>query len=265
MTYILGIDAGSSYIKFVLIDETGGIIGKSIVPRGAEIDASCRKNYEILSETLEIDQKQIDGIIATGYGRKQVSFADEVITEITALAIAGYSITPNIRMIIDIGGQDSKVVSLNESGKVIDFVMNQKCSAGTGKFLEVTSASLGVKVEDLGPLSLNADKDLSLSSTCTVFAESEIISFVAAGQKKENIIKALHNTISSQILGLYYQANADDQGEILFAGGVALNDGMVTQLSSKLNQRVRVPENPQFICALGAALFLKNKQMKKPV
>ena len=262
MTYTLGIDAGSSYIKFVLIDEAGGVVGKTMVPRGAEIDTSCRKNYEILLETLKIDKNKINGIIATGYGRKQVSFADEVITEITALAIAGHSIDPNVRMIIDVGGQDSKVVSLNESGKVIDFVMNQKCSAGTGKFLEVTSASLGVTVEELGPLSLKADKDLSLSSTCTVFAESEIISFVAAGQKKENIIKALHNTISSQVLGLFYQANSDGQGEILFAGGVALNEGMVTQLSSKLNRRVLVPPNPQYISALGAALFFKNKQKK---
>lgn len=262
MTYTLGIDAGSAYIKLVLIDSVNAIVSKRIIPRGAEIDASCRKSRDSLLEMLEIDKNQICGVIATGYGRKQVSFADEVITEITALAVGGFSADSDVRTIIDVGGQDSKVVVIDESGKVIDFVMNQKCSAGTGKFLEVTSTSLGVKVEDLGSLSLKADKVLSLSSTCTVFAESEIISSVAAGEKKENIIKAMHNTISGQILGLFYQANVDCQGGVLFAGGVALNKGMVSELSSKLNCRVQVPKNPQFISAFGAALFLKNKQKK---
>ena len=262
MRYSLGIDAGSSYTKMVLIDETGAIVGKNIVPRGSEIEVSCLQSCDDLLTALEIEKEQIDGVIATGYGRKQVGFADEIITEITAMAVAGFSIDPEVRTIIDVGGQDSKVVALDESGKVIDFVMNQKCSAGTGKFLEVTSASLGVKVEELGELSARSDKTLSLSSTCTVFAESEIISCIAAGEKKENIIKALHHTISAQILGLYYQANGDYQGKILFAGGVALNKGMVAELSHKLNRSLFVPPDPQFMSALGAALVLKNKRKK---
>ncbi len=260
MRYMLGIDAGSSYTKMVLIDETGAIAGKNIAPRGSEIVVSCRRSYDDLLTALKIEKEQIDGVIATGYGRKQVRFADDVITEITAMAVAGFSMDSDVRTIIDVGGQDSKVVALDESGKVVDFVMNQKCSAGTGKFLEVTSGSLGVNVEELGELSLKADKVLKLSSTCTVFAESEIISCIAAGEKKENIIKALHNTISGQIVGLYYQTNSDHQGKVFFAGGVALNKGMVAELTSRLNREVIVPPDPQFIGAWGAALFKRKNQ-----
>jgi predicted CoA-substrate-specific enzyme activase len=260
MKYYLGIDAGSSYIKLALIDAADNMIAKNIIKRGADVGACCRQSYSNLLSEHNIEQNEIAGVIATGYGRKQVSFCDEVITEITALAVGGFSIDRDVRTIIDIGGQDSRVVSLDDSGKVVDFVMNQKCSAGTGKFLEVTSASLGVKIEDLGQLSLKSDRPLSLSSTCTVFAESEIISCVARGEKKENIIRALHNTICSQITGLYFQVNSDYQGKTLFAGGVALNEGIVAELTRRLKCEVLVPDNPQFISAYGAALFLKRKR-----
>ena len=261
MKHTLGIDAGSSYIKMVLIDAGGRMAGKKIFPRGAEIDASCRRNYDDLLASLGVEKDYVERVIATGYGRKQISFADEIVTEITALAVGAFAVDHGVRTIIDVGGQDSKVVAVDESGKVVDFVMNQKCSAGTGKFLEVTSGSLGVKVEKLGELSLKADKAMKLSSTCTVFAESEIISCIAAGEKKENILKALHNTISGQIMGLYYQANSDHQGKVFFAGGVALNEGMVAALRDRLNREIIVPPDPQFIGAWGAALF-KRKTSK---
>ena len=159
MKYHLGIDAGSSYIKLALIDTTSNMTAKSIVKRGADIGASCHQSYVDLLSEFKITKDQIAGVIATGYGRKQVSFSDEVITEITALAIGGFAVDSGVRTIIDIGGQDSKVIAIDESGRVVDFVMNQKCSAGTGKFLEVTSASLGVKVDELDRLSQQADKD----------------------------------------------------------------------------------------------------------
>jgi predicted CoA-substrate-specific enzyme activase len=259
MKYYLGIDAGSSYIKLALIDGADNIAAKSIVKRDADVGACCRESYSNLLREHKIAQNEIAAVSATGYGRKQVGFCDDVITEITALAVGGFSIDCNVRTIIDIGGQDSRVVALDESGKVVDFVMNQKCSAGTGKFLEVTSASLGVKIEDLGQLSLKSDRPLSLSSTCTVFAESEIISCVARGEKKENIIRALHNTICNQILGLYFQVNSDYQGNTLFAGGVALNEGIAAELTKRLKCEVLVPDNPQFVSAYGAAILLKRK------
>jgi predicted CoA-substrate-specific enzyme activase len=138
MKYYLGIDAGSSYIKLVLIDSLGKAAGRSIIQRGSDINQSCCESYSDLLNTHKVDKSEIGGIVATGYGRKQVSFCDEVITEITALSIGGFSVDSKVRAIIDIGGQDSKVIAVNESGKTVDFIMNQKCSAGTGKFLEVT-------------------------------------------------------------------------------------------------------------------------------
>ncbi len=259
MKYYLGIDAGSSYIKLVLIDSLGKVVGKNIIQRGADFDKSSHESYSDLLSTYKIDKNEVAGIIATGYGRKQLSFCDEVITEITALSIGGFSVDNNIRTIIDIGGQDSKVIAVDESGRTLDFIMNNKCSAGTGKFLEVTSVSLGVKIDELGQLSLKADKTLSLSSTCTVFAESEIVSYIARGEKKENIIKGLHATISDQVLRLFYQLNSVSDGKILFVGGVALNKGITVELSNKLNQKILVPKFPQFIGAYGAAIFLQSK------
>jgi predicted CoA-substrate-specific enzyme activase len=262
MKYYLGIDAGSSYIKIVLLDAAGNIAAKSIIKRGADIDASCRQGYENLLSESKVAKDQIAKVIATGYGRKQVSFGNEVITEITALASGGFAVDNDVRTIIDIGGQDSKVITIDESGKVIDFVMNQKCSAGTGKFLEVTSASLGVKVDELDRLSQKADKVLNLSSTCTVFAETEIISYIAMGEKKENIIKSLHQAISNQVTGLFKQVTAGNNGKILFVGGISLNNAMARELSDRIGRQLLVPQNPQYIGAYGAALYLKRKNEK---
>jgi len=259
MKYYLGIDAGSSYIKLALIDAAGNLAAKNIIKRQADISASCSRSYADLLIEFKISKNEIAGIIATGYGRKRVGFCGEVITEITALAIGGFAVDNRVRTIIDVGGQDSKVVAIDESGKVVDFVMNQKCAAGTGKFLEVTSGSLGVKVEELDGLSQKADKVLNLSSTCTVFAETEIISYIAMGEKKENIIKSLHSAISDQVIGLYRQVSASDNAKILFVGGVSLNKAMTRELSSRLNRELLVPQNSQYIGAYGAALYLKRK------
>jgi predicted CoA-substrate-specific enzyme activase len=162
--------------------------------------------------------------------------------------------------VIDIGGQDSKVVSIDDTGNVLDFMMNHKCAAGTGRFLEVTSASLHVPVEQLGPLSRESRKALKLSATCTVFAESEVISCIARGEKKEDIIRALHRTIASQVRGLLSQVNAPVDGPVGFVGGLALNIGVIDELSGALRREVRVPPQPQFVGALGAAILSRRKR-----
>lgn len=259
MNYYLGIDAGSSYIKLALVDEAETLAFHDVVLRGADIDTSCRICFQDMLNRCQIDKNQIDGIIATGYGRKQVTFSDDIITEITALAVGSYAVDQAVRCVIDIGGQDSKVVAINQSGKVLDFMMNNKCSAGTGKFLEVTSTSLDVPVEQLGALSKNSGKVLKLSSTCTVFAESEVISCIARGENKEDIIRALLRSISGQVRSLFCQLNSVSDGRIAFVGGLALNTGMIDELSEALKQKVFVPANPQFVGACGAAIFLKRK------
>jgi predicted CoA-substrate-specific enzyme activase len=264
MNYHLGIDAGSSYIKLALVDDAERTVFRSVTPRGPDVDASCRACFADVLNHSEINKNQIRGIVATGYGRKQVTFSDDIITEITALAIGSRAIDRTVRCVIDIGGQDSKVVAVDESGRVLDFMMNHKCAAGTGRFLEVTSTSLGVPIEQLGPLSQESDKELRLSSTCTVFAESEIISCIARGEKKEDIIRALHRIISGQVRGLFSQLNSFAGGTIAFVGGLALNVGMVDELSTVLKQRLFIPPHPQFAGACGAAIFSQRKTQTMP-
>lgn len=264
MNYYLGIDAGSSYIKLALVDDAETTASSRVVKRGGDIDASCRACLDELLRHSGIDRDQIRSITATGYGRKQVTFCDDTITEIAALAVGSYALDRTVRCVIDIGGQDSKVIAVDPSGVVLDFMMNHKCAAGTGRFLEVTSASLGVSVEQLGPLSRKSDKTLTLSSTCTVFAESEVISCIAKGEKKQDIIKALHRTISRQVRGLFSQLNASSEGTVAFVGGLALNVGMIDELSETLKQSVFVPLHPQFVGAYGAAVCSKRRQGAAP-
>ena len=259
MSYYLGIDAGSSYIKLALVDETETMAFRDVVRRGADIDASCRAGFDGLLRRHSIEEGQVERIIATGYGRNQVTFSDEVITEITALAIGAHAIDRTVRCVIDIGGQDSKVIVVDRAGRVLDFMMNHKCAAGTGKFLEVTSASLGVAAEQLGAVSRRSKKVLKLSSTCTVFAESEVVSCVARGEKTEDIIKALHRTIAAQARSLLYQLDAVSEGTTAFVGGLAMNVGMVDELSATLTEAILVPLHPQFVGAYGAALLSKRK------
>jgi predicted CoA-substrate-specific enzyme activase len=255
MRYSAGIDAGSSYIKVVLVDEAATTTFQNVVPRGGDIEASCRACFDVILRRHGIARDQVRGITATGYGRKQVTFCNNVITEITALAVGSHALNKTIRCVVDIGGQDSKVIAIDSSGKVAGFVMNHKCSAGTGKFLEVTSASLGVPLEQLGPLSQTSKATLRLSSTCTVFAESEIISCIARGEKTQDIIRALHRAIAGQVRGLFAQLHSCCGGTIAFVGGLASDIGLVDELSDALRRRVLVPPSPQFVGARGAALL----------
>lgn len=259
MSYHLGIDAGSSYLKLALIEDAGTLVFGDVVKRGADIDGACRARLDDLLDRCRIDRHQIEGIVATGYGRRQITFCDEVVTEVAALAVGAHAADPTVRCVIDIGGQDSKVIAVDPRGRAIDFMMNHKCSAGTGRFLEVTSASLGVPMEQLGSLSRESQKRLTLSSTCTVFAESEVISCVARGEKREDIIRAMHRAISGQALGLFSQLNAFSEGAIAFVGGLALNAGMIDELSEALNHAVFVPPHPQLVGACGAAICSRRK------
>ena len=263
MKYCLGIDAGSSYTKLVLIDPAGTVAARRIIPSREDINQTCLNCLDDILQDTGVHREDLEGIVATGYGRRQIRFADKVITEITALAAGAFREDIRIRTILDVGGQDSKAIALDKEGKVIDFALNSKCAAGTGRFLEVTSASLGLALEDLAPLSQKADKSLSLSSTCTVFAESEIISHLSAGEKKENIIKALHTVIVNKIIELLHQIGFDPGSKILFTGGVALDLAIVRELSGRLDCPITVPPYPQHIGAFGAAVYLK-KLLENP-
>lgn len=248
----LGIDLGSNTVKTVLLEDgkkfLGGIVKKSGYDPQQVMD-------ECLKETLDktgIEFAKIEKIVATGYGRVSCRIAHKEISEITCHGKGAFFSMPSARTIIDIGGQDSKVISLSENGKVVDFVMNDKCAAGTGRFLEVMAQALQAPIGEFGEISSAAANAVDISNTCTVFAESEVISLLARREPKENIIAGLHKSIAHRVFALAKRLRIED--DIALTGGVALNSGVRRALETASGKKIKVPENPQLIGALGAAL-----------
>ncbi len=257
-----GLDIGSVATKAVVLrDERPA--GMSLVRTGAEPAAAAEQALADAAARAGIGRRRIQRLVATGYGRRTAAFADATVTEITACArgalLAGAPWgTP--RLLVDLGGQDTKVILLDEHGLVQDFVMNDKCAAGTGRFLEVMAGVLGVPVDQLGatgtdnfpsPREKSNRSPLRINATCTVFAESEVISLIARGERKENIIAGLHAAIALRIAQM---AAAMGEHDVFFAGGGALNAGVVGALRRALGRRVHVPPAPQHVVAAGAAL-----------
>ena len=247
-----GIDIGSLSSEALLIGEDG-ILGYSIMSTGTNPQRTARNCLEDALAKANVDEQGIFGVVATGYGRIRVPFADKEITEITCHGRGAHFLFPGTRTVIDIGGQDSKVIILDAQRKVVDFVMNDKCAAGTGRFLEVMAGALETGLEEMGVLSLKARSRISISSMCTVFAESEVVSLIAQGARREDIIGGLHDSIASRIYRMAKRLPID--GEITFTGGVAKNLGMVDALKRRFKTPINLPEEPQIVGALGAALI----------
>lgn len=246
-----GIDIGSITAKCVILKDNR-ILSYRIMRVKPNLENTAR---EVLKDTLEvagIEKEEIDMVIATGYGRNMVNFADKKITEISCHAMGASFLIPNTGTVIDIGGQDSKVIAV-ENGKVLDFVMNDKCAAGTGRFIEVMAVALGLKIEEVGDLALRAVKKLKISSTCTVFAESEVVSYLSAGEKIENIIAGVCDAIAGRIVAMANRVGI--RREVVLTGGVAKNSGVRKAIEEKLGFPVKVPEEPQIVGALGAAVL----------
>jgi predicted CoA-substrate-specific enzyme activase len=262
MECFLGIDIGSSTSKGVAIDGEKRILAKCVIhtkPKHSD-------GVDIIIETLindlnsifnpQVSREDIKYCIGTGYGRSNVPFADKVITEITCHAKGVHYYFPKAKTVIDIGGQDSKVIRIDEEGKVLDFVMNEKCAAGTGRFLEAACKILKVPLEELGELSLQAETACKINSTCVVFAESEIISRLSEGTARESVAKGIHQAMISRLLGMGKRTGI--HSPLVFTGGVARNNGMVRELMEQLGLQtteLRIPEEPKITGALGAALL----------
>ena len=241
-----GIDIGSRTIELVVVDEAG------------EIKASLQSDtgFDPMTEAKKlVNGVLFDRMMATGYGRNlfEIAFEAPTVTEIKAHARGARTFFPETRTVLDIGGQDSKAISLFENGKVKKFEMNDRCAAGTGKFLEIMAKTLGYDIEEFGREALLAENDLNISSMCTVFAESEVTSLIAKGNNRREIARGLHDSVIRRAAGMINRVSSE--GDIVFTGGVAQNPCMVAFLAEKLGRRVLIPENPQFIGALGAALL----------
>ena len=243
---------GSTMTKVVIMGRDGDIRARVESHTGAEHRHLANKVMEEALEQVNLPFDEISYVIATGYGRINVPFATKTVTEITCHARGAYRLFPSTRTVIDMGGQDSKVISIDAEGRVSDFVMNDKCAAGTGRFLEVMAGALEVDLEEMGERSARARNGVVISSMCTVFAESEVISLIAAGCSKNDIIRGLHEAISKRIFTMAGKLRMERP--ITMTGGVAKNRGIVDALGRLLKSRIQLPEEPQIVGALGAAL-----------
>ncbi|MGQ3684274.1 MAG: acyl-CoA dehydratase activase [Candidatus Loosdrechtia sp.] len=258
--YFAGIDIGSTAIKIVLVNESGEIAAHQTSPTGCHFHRNTLNSFNTLLEKTGIKREEVVYITSTGYGRKLFKETDESISEITANAAGAREIGRDygtVRTIINIGGQDSKVICIDEAGHVKNFAMNDKCAAGTGRFLEMTARNLDVEVDELGALHLQAKgTPLPINSTCTVFAESEIISILANGHEKEDIVAGVHYSIAKRIVRLAKRTGINDM--VFFDGGPALNKGLVAAMEDELMRRIVVPEIPQITTAFGAAVIARD-------
>jgi len=257
--YFAGLDIGSTMTKVVLIDKSSNLLSTIKGPTGPEYRQLAN---EVMRQALEQASLQIDDIsyiVATGYGRLNVPFADRQITELSCHARGVSSLFPNVRTAIDIGGQDAKCMKI-DNGRLISFVMNDKCAAGTGRFLEVTAATLGIRLEDMGDISLKATKKIQISNLCTIFAQQEVVALLSRGEKLENILAGLHDALASRVAALARRLGIEP--DLVLTGGGAKNTGIVRAMKESLGCEIFVPEEPLLTGALGAAILAKEIYLK---
>jgi len=248
-----GIDAGSRAIKVVLLDaESLEVIASGVRDQGIEQEALARQLFEALLEENDHRRNEVSRIVATGYGRNLLSFADTTITEITCHARGVRHLVPDATTIIEIGGQDSKLIRLNPKGVVRDFAMNDRCAAGTGRFLEIIAARLGLDLQALGEMANRSRSPAAISSMCVVFAETEIIGLLATGNPPEDIVAGVQRAIAARVAAM---AGRSLESPIIFTGGVAMIPGMTGALESALGHPVAVAPQPLMTGALGAAIL----------
>jgi predicted CoA-substrate-specific enzyme activase len=248
-----GVDAGSRTTKVVLLDSGSlDVVAGGVVDQGIDQDEVAGNLFRRLLRENGVSRDKVGSVVGTGYGRKLISFADKTITEITCQAWGIRRLMPDVRTVIDIGGQDSKLLRLNKDGAVGDFVMNDRCAAGTGRFLEMLSAQLGVKLDRLGQLAAQSRDPAIISSMCVVFAETEIVGLLASGTAPADIVAGVLTSIATRVAAM---SGRDLAQPIALTGGVAMVQGMDAALNSVLGKTVTVAPRPQLTCALGAAIL----------
>ena len=258
--YTMGIDVGSTASKCVIMKDGKDIVAKSLVAVCTGTSGPARAIAEVL-ENAKMSREQMDFVLATGYGRNSLDgLADMQMSELSCHAKGATYLFPDVRTVIDIGGQDVKVIEI-ENGMMKNFVMNDKCAAGTGRFLDVMARVLEVRVEDLGDLGDKSTKEIGISSTCTVFAESEVISQLAVGTDKCDIIAGIHRSVAGRVSGLCNRVGVRDR--VVMTGGVAQNHGIVKALVDQLQHEIFTSPLTQYNGALGASLFAYQKALKK--
>lgn len=248
-----GIDSGSTSTDVVIIDRDKNIIAQSILPTGAGAAAGADRALDEALAQAGLSRSDINATVTTGYGRTAIKLGDQSITEITCHAKGAYFLDPSVRTIIDIGGQDSKVIRLDENGNVTNFVMNDKCAAGTGRFLELMARTLELSLDDMSRLGLEWKEDVTISSMCTVFAESEVVSLIAENRTPADIIHGLNRSVATKTCALCRRVGGEES--YMMTGGVSKNRGVVTEIEKILGVKLHISDKAQLNGALGAALF----------
>jgi predicted CoA-substrate-specific enzyme activase len=253
MAYAAGVDVGSTQTKAVIINEGREIVGRALIDTGANVVHAAENAFAEALTNGDIREEEVEYVIGTGYGRYKVTFGNAQVTEISCHGRGAVHMFPNTHTVVDMGGQDTKAISVSTNGEIADFGMNDKCAAGTGRFLGAASTALEIPLGDLGPTSLLGERPVKISTTCTVFAESEVLSWLGKGKKIEDILFGVHKSIAARSIGLLRRVGIEQ--EVTFTGGVARNVAMVDALEQGLGLKVNVSEDSHYMGALGAALF----------
>lgn len=252
-----GVDVGTETIKVVILED-GRVASFSVVKAGFELQKSYDEALELALSKINISHSDISRFIATGIGSKEVSCADDSVSEIVADARGTVWLFPQVRTVIDVGYEQARVIRCDSTGRVITYGNNEKCAAGAGAFIETMARVLEVSVEEMGTLSQKSSRDVSLNSTCAVFAETEVVSLIHANTPKHNIARAIHDAIAIRVTTMIRRVGIE--GEVVFIGGLAKNMGVVERLKHHLGVKIIIPEEPQIVTALGAALIARGKQ-----
>ena len=254
-----GVDVGSTQTKAVILDDRRQVRGRSLIDTGAIITRAAENAFAAAAADAGMQPQDVAYVIGTGYGRYKVTFGHAQVTEISCHARGAQYFFPATHTVLDIGGQDTKAIRVGENGQVMDFSMNDKCAAGTGRFLGAAAYALDIPLGELGPLALGARNPVKITTTCTVFAESEIISWLARGKKTEDVLMGVHQAIAARSLSLIRRVGVDP--EVTFTGGVTRNVAMVQLLQELLEMKLNVSPDAHFMGAIGAALFALDRAM----
>jgi len=257
MAYSAGVDVGSTQTKAIIIDEAGAIVARALTDTGANVIQAAEHAFGQALAAAQLSEVDVEYVIGTGYGRYRVTFGHDQITEISCHGRGAVHMFPRTRTVLDMGGQDTKAIRVSANGEIDDFSMNDKCAAGTGRFLGAASAALQIPLDQLGPVALTYGRAVRISTTCTVFAESEVLSWLGKGKKVEDILWGVHQSIAVRSYALLRRVGIEE--EITFTGGVARNGAMVKAIEDKLGVPVNISEDSHFMGALGAALFAMDR------
>ncbi len=252
----IGVDMGAKNVKVVFLRDRE-VIGKALVTAGLDMKGALKEALETASREAGIDYTEIPNIVSTGAGRNDVPMAGNTITEVKAAARGALFFFDRVRTVIDVGAEEGRGVRCDAAGKVLDFVVNEKCAAGAGVFIESMARALEVPLEEFGPMSLRSQREIPMNAQCAVFAESEVVSLVHAKTPKEDIARAVHDAIASRISSMVRRVGIEP--EVALVGGMAYNVGFTDSLHRDLEMEIRIPPDPEFAAAIGAALVAVEK------